>query len=521
MLFRSPKDIQIHTAKNGKEGIQVIIEANEEADIVVSNNPAIGIELYEMIDIPVEYNTASSTEQDGKFLVMEEQVEKPFYSTRKAPFRVYDCLRKVTDGKVPSKLGRVAFYMCFVPEEGVEVGKHKITLEIVAGDTKEQLEVEVNIYDVVIPEERFSVTNWFNLHNIASKYGLIHGTSEFYAMVRKYAQAMRRVRQTHFFLQLDPLHYLKDNTFDFSYIVPIVEIFFEEGFKTMEVGYFATKGDYVFTDELKCAADPSIKVSSREGYWIITEMVKAWQEFLLTHGWEEKVIYHICDEPDVHISGPESIVKRKAQYFMIASILRKYLNNPKIIEAVKTDEFKSGVDIWVPLTVNYEELKDEFDRLNEHGDEVWNYVCCAPTGEYLNRFLDIAVLRPRILFWGCSKYNLSGYLHWGFNYYGEGHNPFEQSCCPNDTGQGTSFPAGDSHIAYPGEDGPWISMRLEAQRKGIEDLELLAEIKRKDINTYRKWINQVFDNNKTYNDDVDQFESIREGILEYLQNERA
>lgn len=517
-LGELPKEITIHTAKNGKEGVQILLESQiEQAKVLIHKPDEIDVELYQMIDIPVEYNTASSIEQDGHFVIMEEQQEKPFYCTRKAPFNVYDCLKLIDDGQITVKKNRIPVYLCVVPKEDVKQGEYEVKVEIV-GEEKYTLKLKIKIYDVIISEERFSVTNWFSLNNMAYKHGLRHETPEFYEMVRKYARAMRRVRQTHFFLQLDPKFYLKEGRFNFNYIKPIVEIFFEEGFKKMEVGSFATKGDNVFTDELKCAANSQVEVSSKEGYWILSEMIKSWSEFLIENGWEEKVVYHICDEPDVHVSGPESMVKRKAQYIMIASILRKYLNNPQIIEAVKTDEFKGGVDIWVPLSVNYEQCKEEFDRLKKEGDEVWNYVCCAPTGEYLNRFLDIALLRPRLIFWACSKYNLDGYLHWGFNYYGKEHDPFTQSCCPNNTGQGTSFPAGDSHIAYPGEDGPWISMRLEAQRKGAEDIELLTEIKNRFPKKYQQIIDKVFTDYKTYNDDVEMFETVRQEMLEILSH---
>jgi hypothetical protein len=41
------------------------------------------------------------------------------------------------------------------------------------------------------------------------------------------------------------------------------------------------------------------------------------------------------------------------------------------------------------------------------------------------------------------------------------------------------LPAGDTHIVYPGPQGPWSSLRLEAQREGFEDFELLRALRAK------------------------------------------
>ncbi|MBP1967659.1 hypothetical protein J2Z65_006931 [Paenibacillus aceris] len=63
--------------------------------------------------------------------------------------------------------------------------------------------------------------------------------------------------------------------------------------------------------------------------------------------------------------------------------------------------------------------------------------------------------------------------HWGFNYYMGDQDPFEQSSPVLTNLSASRLPPGDTHIAYPGTDGPWGSLRLEAMRSGIEDYELL------------------------------------------------
>ena len=67
-----------------------------------------------------------------------------------------------------------------------------------------------------------------------------------------------------------------------------------------------------------------------------------------------------------------------------------------------------------------------------------------------------------------ARYQLSGFLHWGFNYY-IGNDIWNRACCPH---KGALLPAGDAHIVYPSPHGPWISMRYEAQRAGAEEYNL-------------------------------------------------
>lgn len=103
-------------------------------------------------------------------------------------------------------------------------------------------------------------------------------------------------------------------------------------------------------------------------------------------------------------------------------------------------EFRGGVDIWVPGTPGYEARQADFDALTALGESVWAYVCCGPEGNWLNRFLDFALLKGRLLFWGCAANRLGGFLHWGFNQFPAGMDPFAGTSCPNPYRDRYEFP---------------------------------------------------------------------------------
>lgn len=510
-----PSYIRLAVAQNGSRGIQFVINSKAvEAHVEVKGD--IEYERYQMLDVPVEFNTAGETAQDGHFVIMQESDAMPDYVTRKAPFRVYDCLKPI-DGTLEGRNGMLAGYVTLAPE-GNLTGNIDVELTITTTEETYRCKVELVVYAVKIPEERFQVTNWFHLNHMADYHQIERRSEKHMEMIRLYARAMRRTRQTHFFICLDEqcISDKKNWTFEFSHLEGIIRIFFEEGFQMMELGYLATREPDYTSGQFNFPLDLSVDLATEEGYCVEVKFLKAIQEFLRKNDWEHKTVFHITDEPDVHTQDSGVIEHRRTQYYMIANLLKRYIPGAKVIEAVKTSSFRGGVDIWVPLTVNYEADQEKFDMLKDLGEEVWAYVCCVPGGYYLNRFLDFDLIRNRILFWGCSRYHFSGYLHWGFNQYGVGMNPFEGTSCPNHTGLGTNFPCGDSYIVYPGEDGPWISMRLEAQKRGIEDCELLNMLKEKDLSVYEKLVNKVFISNKDYNPDAAAFEKVYEELLQAL-----
>ncbi len=517
-LSALPEHLRLAMPKNGRPGIQLLMRSDAPLSLSLESE-SFAAEWFRMRRIPVEYNTGNGEDQGGAMVLMDRPAQKPDYATRLAPFEVFDCLEPLDGALVPEN-GLCALYLCLVPAADIPAGTHTAVLH--AGSYR--CELEVQVYDVTIPADAFPVTNWFNLHAIAHFHGLAEDTPEFYEMVRKYARSMRRVHQTQFFLNLDErcVAHRDPYTFDFSYLEPVIRCFFEEGFSTLEIGPMLSRGKRpdgtpdMYTGRFTCAMAPDIPIDTPEGYAVTVRYVQALAAFLQEHGWDKDVVFHIHDEPDIHCP-PEALEPRKQQYYLAASILRRYLPGVRVIEAVSSAEFRGGVDIWVPGTPGYEQHKEEFDRLIDLGEEVWTYVCCGPEGGWLNRFLDFAVLKGRLLFWGCAKNRISGFLHWGFNQFSETWNPFEQTSCPNDTGIGTNFPCGDAFIVYPGTDGPWPGMRMEASRRGAEDAALLGLLREAAPAAHDELVGRVFRSNSDYNDDPAYFESVYEELLQKLE----
>jgi len=84
--------------------------------------------------------------------------------------------------------------------------------------------------------------------------------------------------------------------------------------------------------------------------------------------------------------------------------------------------------------------------------------------------LAMPAARNRALGMQLYKYNIVGFLHWGFNFYNTCHsygriNPFADLSGEN------WVPAGDPFMVYPGDDGmPMESTRLYVFNEGLTDM---------------------------------------------------
>jgi hypothetical protein len=211
--------------------------------------------------------------------------------------------------------------------------------------------------------------------------------------------------------------------------------------------------------------------TSHEAYVYLSQYLPAWGKMLRRNGWYERATQHVVDEP-----RPQDF----DAYRIMAGTVRKFLPGIPLIDALGEPELDGAVDIWVPLSESYEKGRDQFEAHRSRGDTIWFYTCCAPSGFHLNRFIDTELLRTRLLHWGNWRYRLDGYLHWGLNQVIPEQDPFENTTPPHGPYHSFNLPPGDSHIVYPGTDGPWSSVRFEAMAAGIEDYELLRAVAARD-----------------------------------------
>src|SRR5699024_147979 len=182
--------------------------------------------------------------------------------------------------------------------------------------------------------------------------------------------------------------------------------------------------------------------------------------FIKQNKLDNRVYFHVSDEP--HADHLESYGKAN-------DLIREYLSECPIIDALSDIEFyKEGiVKRPIPATNHIEPF------LEAEVPNLWTYYCVSQYKDVSNRFFAFPSARNRILGMQLYKFDIAGFLHWGYNFWysqfslKQDLNPFQVT----DADQG--FPAGDAFVVYPGEEGPIISLRLEVFHEAFQDLRAL------------------------------------------------
>lgn len=462
---------------------------------------------YRLLDVPVEKNTG-----------LKERLgtDNP-HVIRKAPFRVFDALQEIKSPfKVKAQTTVLRLEIPVTVTEEPETKRFDINLKI--GNQTKKLALDLNIHKAVVPnvgKDTICFTNWFNLDRIAFHHKLELFSAQYWDMLEKYAQLMARSRQNTFWV---PLSAVFEKQVDGTYLLDrprlrkYVQLFTNTGMYYIEGGHVATrtKGEWLSkTFSILNADGPT--ATSKEGDRLLQQICQQLMEEIEANDWQDRWIQHVTDEP---------VESNAIQYRIIAGMVRKYMPNLPILDAnMETTmagiELYGAQDIWCPKANSYEQYRSAYDEMKSRGDKVWFYTCLDPRGPYLNRFMDYERMRPMLMGWGAMLYDLDGFLHWGLNWY-----PFEPpknySADPFSPSISGDLPPGDTHVVYPGPDGPLSSTRLEAHRIGFEDYELLKMLKAKEPQRVDNIIKKIIRSFSDYTKDPTSYRAARRELLKAL-----
>jgi len=464
------------------EGESLSFELREFIDEIRGEEIATTATWYRMIDVPVEENTGlvSRTERwDGK---------KNPHVIRRAPFRVFEALQPVTSPlDVDAAIVALRLEIPFPPDE---VGSgYSFVVELRQGASEPvRLPLWVEVLDVVVPpagRDTLGYTNWFNVHAIARSHDLELWSEEFWTMLGRYAALMAKGRQNTFWVRWSDV-FTKDAEgvprLERARLERYVKTFTDAGLYWIEGAPFAGRPGGDWSTTTLNLGIVNLPATSEEGRAALAGMCEQLSVVIHENGWEGRWMQHLSDEPTN--TNAEDYVK-------LAGVFRELLPGIPIIEATMSTKLAGAVDVWCPQVQEYQRHREFFEARRAAGDRLWVYTCLIPGGPWINRLLDMERLRPVYVGWAAAKYDLHGFLHWGFNHYRG--DPFAKSVVPHgEPGSNNRLPAGDSHVVFPGPDGPWSGQRFEAHRLGMEDYELLRMLKAKDPEAFERVMARVF-----------------------------
>ncbi len=460
---------------------------------------------FRLVDVPVEENTGlvGFTERsDGQ--------QNP-HVIRRAPFRVYDAMAPV-ETQVEVTGPTMALRLELPVPTDAPPGEHNYRISLRCDEETGELSLAVNVFNVAIPpvgKDSLYFTNWFSLEHMAKFHGLEPWGEPHWKMIRAYADLMAHARQNTFLIPLGQIfrQTAAGPELDRELLERIVKTFTAAGLYYIEGGHVAGRhrGEWMATTfDLNLA---QASATSIEGNLILARICRQLMVEIEQHGWRDRWLQHVADEP---AEG------NATDYRVLAGMLRRHMPGIPVVDAALNQSLAGALDIWCPQVQAYQKDREFFESQRAAGDRIWVYTCCFPGGPWLNRLLDQQLLRPALLGWACALYDLEGFLHWGLNQYQGEQNPFEQNVIPWTNPKTQSLPAGDTHIVYPGPDGPWSSLRLEAHREGLEDYELLRLLKQQDPEHAAAILRPVIRRFDSYTEDVKPFRAARRELLQAL-----
>ncbi len=370
----------------------------------------------------------------------------------------------------------------FTPED-MRSGIYRGVVEIDTGKQKLKLPFHVGVFPATVPkEQKLWVTNWLWFdHELMAKHfpQLQSDADRYWRVLENIGRTMAEYKQNVAFVPVRTLAkaQLADGSvqYDFGLVDRWIEIFDKVGLARMiEGGHLSGRlgggyeSPYVLPTDLiengqivrkeLPANDPRSEQNLRE-------FLRQLRNHLKEKGWLSRYVQHVHDEPH----GAEMPIYRR-----FVHIVSEELPGVPTLDAISLREDISAQEettIWVPKLGTFDERLDAIAAHKARGGQSWYYICLDPRGKYLNRFIDFPTLKVRLLPWVNYRYGLTGYLHWGGNFWAD--RPFEN--VQPDWGGGFVLPAGDDAIVYPDpeHDGVFVSVRLEVMREGIEDYELL------------------------------------------------
>jgi hypothetical protein len=338
---------------------------------------------------------------------------------------------------------------------------------IVKSDQGDQsLPVSLTIYPFLLPEKRhLKVVEWYTTDDFARFHGIKEIYSDaWFAMLHKYADNIVAHRQNTFRVPMETIEIRKSKDgqfeFDFTHFDQISNVFWDtKKMDYLETGFLTKfgEGDW-FSTEIKLS-DLKVKISETgvqatlPGSEVAPYLLPAFEDHLRQKGWLNKTYFHIKDEPSVH---------NAAAWREMSSYIHKYAPDLIRMDAIETTFLLDDIEVAVPKLDALATWYDEYKKSQQKGTELWFYTVGIYQGSVLpNKTIDMPLIDSRIMHWLNYKYDITGYLHWGWNQWTE--DPYK------DTGE--NF--GDAWHVYPVKDGVLNSMRWEEMRNGLQDYEYL------------------------------------------------
>ncbi len=396
-----------------------------------------------------------------------------------------------------------------IKANGNIIGQHKINVTI-HNENIELIEKSllVEVIDCTLDFKDFIYTNWFHTDCLMSYYNVDVFSDNYWRITENFLKTaneygMNCVLTPIFTPPLDteigkerPTVQLVDielnngkYSFKFNKLTQWIKMSEKCGIEYFELSHFFTQWGAKHAPKIMATVNGEYKkifgwetkASSKEYTRFLTDFSIDLKKYLETNGLKDRVLLHVSDEPNFSMVYSYSKASR---------LIHKLYKGYKIVDALSDVWFyKLGI-ISTPIPSN-----DHIDKFIGKTNELWTYYCSAQNKKSVsNRFFCNDSIRTRIIGYQMFKYDVKGFLHWGYNFYYTQLSkalidPYKVSDA------GGKFPSGDSYIVYPAENGTaYHSIRLKVFYDALQDMAALNALE--NLTSKKDCLSIIEENNK-------------------------
>lgn len=369
--------------------------------------------------------------------------------------------------------------------EDINAGKSTLSVHLTdtAGETSSNT-LTIEIIDAALPEQTLKFTEWFYTDCLANFYRCEAFSEEHWQIIENFAKTAvsnginmlltptftpaldTAIGEERLTTQLVKVYKNGDDfSFDFELVDRWIDMCDRVGIKYFEIAHFFTQWGAKHAPKVIAEIDGEMKkifgweteATSPEYTHFLRSFIKAFLKHMQARGDDKRCYFHISDEPNA-----EQLESYRSAKNSIADLLEGY----PIMDALSNYEFfeQGVVDLPIPATNHTPPF------IENNVKNLWTYYCCGQWNEVSNRFIAMPSARTRSIGMQMYKYDIVGFLHWGYNFYNTQHSYNAIDPYRDTSGDGW-VPAGDTFSVYPAQDGTaYESLRIIVFYDALQDM---------------------------------------------------
>ena len=374
-----------------------------------------------------------------------------------------------------------------IPEDA-EIRDGNLTVTLFDSKISESAEAKIHVVNAILPPQKLVHTEWLYTDCIAEAYHVEAFSEKHWKYIRNFVKTavdngINMILTPVFTPELDTyiggermttqlvdISAEDDGKYSFGFekLDRWIDMCHSVGVKYFEIPHFFTQWGAASAPKIVAKVNGRKKKifgwdtdSMGEAYKnFLSQFIPALVGFLKQKGVDNNCYYHVSDEPNMN-----NLEKYKACKELIAPYLKGY----HIIDALSHVEFYDTGVLEKPIP-SLHKIENFIERKIPN---LWAYYCGFGITTESQRMIAHYSFRTRILGVQLYKYNIEGFLHWGYNFY---HNQRSYDYVdPIGCTDAEYFaPSGDAFLVYPGNNGEvWESLRLNAIREAMDDMRAL------------------------------------------------